>query len=447
MRDPGRHSTRILVCAYACSPGMGSEESVGWDTVSELASRGHRVTVLTRSGERDRSVTHVDASLTDRLQFEVFDLPAGMQRALDRMGKPGTEIGYILWLALARSFVRVLHARHDFTSSQHVTYGRYWMPSPLSVLPIPFVFGPVGGGESIPAGFRDGFSWKGRLFEAIRDAGRWMGEHLPAARRAARKSTVCFANTRETAQRLRSMGARDVRILNTASLTREDLDRLHGAAAPLPQPTFLCAGRFLEWKGFDLAIRALAASNINDARLVFVGKGPHEKELRRLAEDLGVAARVDFRSRIPREELLSMYRSVDALVHPSMHESGGYVVLEMMASGGPVICLDAGGPALFNDTSCGFIAPATARMDAVGFMADAMDRLAFEKGLRETLGRQAKLRVERLFSMQAKGDELSALHHSFTVSDSVGDNSRVSNRGTSDTSRIHYHSALPATSA
>ena len=52
----------------------------------------------------------------------------------------------------------------------------------------------------------------------------------------------------------------------------------------------------------------------------------------------------DFIPRLPQKELFDLYDSHGIFLFPSLHDSGGFVVLEALSRGMPVICLDLGGP-------------------------------------------------------------------------------------------------------
>src|SRR5262249_17128782 len=48
--------------------------------------------------------------------------------------------------------------------------------------------------------------------------------------------------------------------------------------------------------------------------------------------------------RMPPAELFELYDTHSLLLFPSLHDSGGFVVLEALSHGLPVVCLDLGGP-------------------------------------------------------------------------------------------------------
>jgi glycosyltransferase involved in cell wall biosynthesis len=106
----------------------------------------------------------------------------------------------------------------------------------------------------------------------------------------------------------------------------------------------LFIGRLVAWKGGALAIAALACPEAEEWTLDVFGDGPERGRLARLARRLDVSSRVRFRGRRPRAEVLAALAEGDALLFPSMHDSGGWVVAEATGVGCPVICLDRGGP-------------------------------------------------------------------------------------------------------
>ncbi len=99
----------------------------------------------------------------------------------------------------------------------------------------------------------------------------------------------------------------------------------------------------MPWKGLALALRALAL--VPAWRLVVLGSGPDLPRLRRLARRYAVEDRVEFRAWQPREEVLRCMREEsNVLLFPSLHDEAGWVMVEALAVGLPVVCLDHGGP-------------------------------------------------------------------------------------------------------
>jgi glycosyltransferase involved in cell wall biosynthesis len=106
---------------------------------------------------------------------------------------------------------------------------------------------------------------------------------------------------------------------------------------------FLSVGRLETLKRVDLAIRALALSRTT-ARLVVAGEGTQADALRRVADEAGVADRVEFAGVVDDEQLIALYAGARAVVFVPVDEDYGYVTVEAFLSGKPVLtAADSGG--------------------------------------------------------------------------------------------------------
>src|SRR5207244_4392696 len=149
---------------------------------------------------------------------------------------------------------------------------------------------------------------------------------------------------------------------------------------------FVSCGRLLDWKGFELGLRAFAQSGLRDAQYWIIGDGRQRRRLENLAHALGISDRVHFWGVLPRQTTLQQMAMCDVLVHPSLHDSGGTVCVEAMAARKPVICLDHGGPGVQVTDRTGFpIAVGTADK-VIGDIAAAMQALAADPQLRKRMG-------------------------------------------------------------
>ncbi|MCG3755135.1 glycosyltransferase [Amycolatopsis sp. Poz14] len=131
-----------------------------------------------------------------------------------------------------------------------------------------------------------------------------------------------------------------------------DLDRfgVGGPVVPRTAPKRLVSvGRLVPRKGFDLAIAALP--RVPETELVIAGgpasgalaRDPEARRLRRLAERLGVADRVQLAGQVSRAEMPALLRSADAVLCTPWYEPFGIVPLEAMACGVPVVAAAVGG--------------------------------------------------------------------------------------------------------
>ncbi len=102
--------------------------------------------------------------------------------------------------------------------TQHATFGRYWGPTSVAYAPAPFIWGPIGGGETAPAAFLADFTRRGQAGTNTFATARRCGERDPAVRRAAQETALALAVTSETKARLQALGTRDVELFSAMGL-------------------------------------------------------------------------------------------------------------------------------------------------------------------------------------------------------------------------------------
>jgi glycosyltransferase involved in cell wall biosynthesis len=202
-------------------------------------------------------------------------------------------------------------------------------------------------------------------------------------------------------------------VLSQVALPQHEIKRL--SKLPLHRSNsfrLMSIGRLLHLKGFHLGLEAFARlkREFSASEYWFIGDGPERRNLESLAARLRVADRVFFWGALPRGQVLEKLAECDLLVHPSLHDSGGWVCLEAMAAGRPVLCLDLGGPALQVTDETGFKIPAITPEQVAEEMGQTMIKLARDIDLCHYMGEAARQRVRKHFSWDEKGEYLNALY-------------------------------------
>ncbi|MCZ7392767.1 MAG: glycosyltransferase family 4 protein [Candidatus Methanoperedens sp.] len=108
----------------------------------------------------------------------------------------------------------------------------------------------------------------------------------------------------------------------------------------------LTIARLHQYKGLEYLIKAMTAvvKKHKDVKLYVKGKGPEEKHLKKMVEELGLSKHVIFlKEAIPGDKLPEFYSECDLYVQPSIIEPFGIAVLEAMACGKPVVGSKTGG--------------------------------------------------------------------------------------------------------
>lgn len=164
-----------------------------------------------------------------------------------------------------------------------------------------------------------------------------------------------------------------------------------GASMP---PVVTMVARMAEPKDYTLLLRAAARSTAS-FRVRLVGDGPHRPALEKLAEELGLTARVEWVGTSARVAELLSESSVCALI--SKQEGFPLVVLEAMRAGLPVIASDVGGiREAITDEQEGILVPRGEQ----GALTAALDRLAASPALRAKMGAAGRARFEQQFTAE-----------------------------------------------
>jgi glycosyltransferase involved in cell wall biosynthesis len=392
---------RVLLSAFACAPHSGSEPGVGWHWALEVARLGHDVLVLTRTSNR----AAIEAELTGGrlpagLRFE-FVMRGWLCRLADR-GLP-LQLVHLAWQAIAYRHARRLAAAEPFDLVHHITYCVIRQPSFMGRLPVPFVLGPVGGGERAPWALRSGMGARGWWLELVRDGLNLIARVDPITRHALAAARLVYVSSRDTARLVPERHQAKVRIgLQVGIAPAAELpeaDTPAGEATGERPLRMLFVGRCLAWKGMHIGLEALAKLLARGrwARLTVAGTGPAEARWRAQAQRLGVHDAIDWLGLVEHGRMTEVYRAHDLLLFPSLHDSGGQAVLEALVHGRPVVCLDLGGPGSMVDASCGRVVGTRGRhrREVVRGLADALQELADAPELRRELGQGARARAAR----------------------------------------------------
>ena len=367
---------RVLICAYACEPHRGSEPGVGWGAVCGLA-RFHDLLVVTRANNRAKIET---ASLPPgaNVRFVYFDLSPTLQRLKRSPG--GVYWYYYLWQrAAARWLLRSVLPVHAVDVAIHSSFATCWLPSLVSDLPVPYVLGPVGGGERVPVTLSGHFSWATRIWEYCRVVIQNACIRLPAVHRTLRRATLILASTDETMAWLRRFGVA-AHVSPPCWFNQNDLaPSIAHASRESGKFVFMSAGKLVPWKGFALGLRAFAAAlpRLTTAEYWIAGAGPQQRALAGLAAQLGIAQHIRWLGDLPHDALLRTMAQCKVLIHPSMHDSASWVCLEALALGKPVVGLRTGAVAHQSHDDCGMLIDVShGTAAATSQMTDALVTLA-----------------------------------------------------------------------
>ena len=202
---------------------------------------------------------------------------------------------------------------------------------------------------------------------------------------------LLICNTPDIARHCADIGwKRDLKVISNFTETKP-VPALDRKLLDTPEDAFvvLGMGRFVDRKGFDTLIRAVA--RLDGAYLWLLGDGEEEGNLRRIAAETGLSDRLRFGGWV--KDPGAHLAACDAFCIPSTHEPLGNVVLEAWAAERPVVSTTSEGPTwLIEDGVQGLLAP----IGDDEALANCLARVRGEQGLGAAMvaAGAAKLKAE-----------------------------------------------------
>lgn len=216
---------------------------------------------------------------------------------------------------------------------------------------------------------------------------------------------------------LAANGIRDVSVIHNGidvdawQSTLEDVVRFRDRHRLLGKKALLFSGRLSAAKGGEQVVRALAkiTAQVPEAMLVVAGTQDwYAGEMKKIAENLGVADRLIFTGWIDGRDLRAAYASCDVVLFPSIcFDAFGRVNLEAMAARKPVLGTKFGGtPEVVEDGVTGYVIDPR----DVEQLAQKASELLTDSGKAHQFGEAGYRRAKGLFGLQEKAGEYVRLY-------------------------------------
>jgi phosphatidylinositol alpha-1,6-mannosyltransferase len=229
-----------------------------------------------------------------------------------------------------------------------------------------------------------------------------------------KQSSAIFTNSFATEREVRSLAGahRNIQVVTPGvdpfeTLNHEDARIRLGIHED--ESVILAVGRLVNRKGFDMLIRSMShLPKIDKIRVVIIGDGPEEGDLRMLATESPHP--VQFISRASDTYLMEWYAAADVFClpvkdDPKDWEGFGIVFLEAMGAGIPSIgCFETGAAEIIVDGETGFLVPPRDLKALTG----ALRTLLQDSALRQRMGASALSRA-KLFSWRTNVDRYLSL--------------------------------------
>ncbi|MBX6740949.1 MAG: glycosyltransferase family 4 protein [Acetobacteraceae bacterium] len=382
---------RILLIGHGCAPDSGSEPGITWNWAANLAGM-HDVWVITHAYFRPLIEEYLARKSIPRLRF-AYTERLGWWDPLRLPSTRWIRLHYHFWQKRVLQMAKELDAEHDFHLIHHVGWGTVSAPPLLWRLNKPFVWGPIGGGQTTPWRLLGSYgrSLPGEFLRTLRVL---LLPYSPALRRAASQAAAILAANHETANILQRVDATAPQLFADVGVPPHLLKE-----PPPPRPTegpftVFWAARLEARKGISLCLDVARQVSDPNIRFVIAGDGPLASSARRQSSRLGLANRVTFLGPRPWREIQALNRSAHVFLFTSIRDTLGTATLEALAGGAPVICIDHHGVGAHLPKEAAVKVPVGSARKVAATMACAIEELAADRSRLAAMSRAARRYAE-----------------------------------------------------
>ena len=393
----------ILISAYGCEPEKGSEAGVGWNWVLQLAKENN-LHVITRANNKESVETNLPQDVAANVVFHYYDTNKFFRKI--KKGDKGLYFYYFLWQIGICSLVRKLLRQTHFDYTMHLTFGSLWMPTFLPFFKVPFIWGPIGGGDCVPKPFLRDLPLKQRLIQSFRYILNGTSALNPLIAFPSRKAVSIIVRTENTGFVIPKKYRYKVDTMLETAMSQTEVERSAQSKEKCDPTTIrlITTGRLVPFKNIKAIISALKyVPSSYKIRLTVIGSGGEAEKLRNQIVRDSILHEVEFIPQIPRNEVLNHLSESDIYVFPSLREGGSWSLMEAMATGLPVICLKWTGMEIITDDHSAIRLPVTNPQQLSEDIASAICRLIDDAESRTQMGKAGQKRIKDVFNWDMKG--------------------------------------------
>ena len=333
---------KVLINAYACSPNMGSEPGMAWNWCENLA-KYCELFVITEEEFRDK-IEAVIPTLPQggNMHFYFNPVTPEVRKMCWNQGDWRFYKYYRQWQWRTLEIARSICASQKIDILHQLNMIGYREPGLLWKIKGPkFVWGPVGGMETMPIAYLNGTGFKTIAFNVIKNIiNSLQYRYQPNVRSAVKRADAIIAATSGCQQKLQDFYHKQVYLINeTGCDVIGGLKKDSNVSGTL---NLLWVGKFDFRKQLGLAIRTIAQLKDLDVVLHIAGSGDFDK-YKYIAASLGLEDKVVFRGQVNHEEINSLMQQSDIFFFTSIMDATSTVVMEAIQNSLPVVCFDTCG--------------------------------------------------------------------------------------------------------
>lgn len=406
----------ILINAYACSPGMGSEPGMAWNWCVNLA-KYCELHIVTEGEFRDR-IEAVLPTLPQGANMHFYYNPVSdkIRQMCWNQGDWRFYKYYKEWqkktYLIAKEICgkRKIDVLHQLNMIGFREPGYLWKLSRETG--IPFVWGPIGGLKQFPLKYADGGGLKMKAFMALKNALNIL--QLKYDRRvdaAIRQASLLISSIPDSYKAIKKYKKRESVVIPETgcfdeTIVSDYLKRFEGETLNV-----MWVGKFDFRKRLDIVIKTLAKTESTNIRLKVFGSGTPEQinNAKALASKLNVNGQITWMGNRPNYEIKREMARADLFLFTSVSEDTSTVVLEAISSHLPVLCFDTCGMSSVIDCKVGIKISLTNPVQSIKDFAEKIEYLYSHRDVLKTLSDNCIERQKEL-SWDSKAKKMVGLY-------------------------------------
>ena len=360
--------------AYAISPTRGSEYSVAWNYIKEI-SKHYDVDVLYgASGEHLGDCSELEDYLKCNVEKGINFVkvaPTPLQNVVNGINKAGIGyafyIAFRLWHKSAFKVAQNLTERNCYALVHQLNPIGFREPGYLYRLGIPFIWGPIGGGNFINYKLLSELPFQSKLFYMLKNCLNYMQLKFSFRVKEAlsKADALIFCNS-ENLKVFNKYHAVKGAVMSEQAIAEDVLEKAMKVTSvehiqsnsSEKELNLIWVGRLCPGKNisFLLDVMAYLIKNIN-VKLTVIGDGELRDIIKKQANDLGISDNVHFTGLLTREEILIELSKADLHCLCSLSEANTTVLYEAFSVNTPTISLAQNGMLDTLSDDKGFLIP------------------------------------------------------------------------------------------
>lgn len=349
---------KVLINAYACSPGIGSEPGMAWNWVKNLA-KFCELYIITEGEFRER-IEAVVPTLEQGGNMHFYYNPVSdeIRKMCWNQGDWRFYKYYRQWqwktYLMAKDICETekIDVLHQLNMIGFREPGYLWKLSKENG--VPFVWGPIGGLKQFPTAYLKGSGLKMQLFMRLKNfLNIWQLKHEKRVGEALKTAKLLISSIPDSYRALKKYkGLESMVIPETGCFLSDDIstDRFDDEEFHI-----MWVGKFDFRKQLPLALQAVALAKNPKLKLDVYGSGfvGQVEMAKRMGEELGISQQVIWHGNQKNDVIMEAMRKAQLFFFTSVNEDTSTVVLEAVSNRLPVVCFNACGMSAVIDASVG----------------------------------------------------------------------------------------------